>query len=133
MENESALQRACREVGGPAALARLLGEKRQTVSNWLARGEPPANKAVAVEAVSGVSRRELRSDWCDYWPDVPQGSSASAAAIKNCAENSYVKQTAGNRRGMQSDRRTVQLPIGFPDQRGTKPDRRGVQGTEQGP
>jgi DNA-binding transcriptional regulator YdaS (Cro superfamily) len=115
MQTETAIRRAARLVGGPAALARRLGESVQTVSNWIARGEPPANKAVVIEAASGVSRCELRSDWRDYWPDKAEAVPAPAPDT-----------TAEDRRGTKPDNRQVQVLIGFPDQRGTKPDRRGA-------
>jgi DNA-binding transcriptional regulator YdaS (Cro superfamily) len=69
MNDETGISRAITAVGGVAVLARALEESVQTVSNWKARGEPPANKCVAIEKTSGVSRKELRADWQDYWPD----------------------------------------------------------------
>lgn len=62
------MDQAIKAAGGLTTLARSLGETKQTVHNWRKRGEPPANKTLAVEAVTGVSRRVLRSDWADYWP-----------------------------------------------------------------
>ncbi len=76
MQTETAIQRAARLAGGPAALAKRLGESVQTVCNWVSRGEPPANKAVAVELATGVGRRELRSDWNDYWPEESKSKKA---------------------------------------------------------
>ena len=68
MNQTTPLDHAIELAGGLTALARGLGESRQTVYNWRMRGEPPANKTLAVERLTGVSRRELRSDWADYWP-----------------------------------------------------------------
>ena len=70
MDAETPIARAIRLAGGAAAFAKLLGESTQTVSNWRARGEPPANRCRAIEEHTGVSRRELRSDWRDYWPEL---------------------------------------------------------------
>lgn len=79
MPNESAIALAVRKAGGPAALAKALSESVQTVSNWVARGQPPANKCVAIELVSGVPRESLREDWADYWPDrVPKAQQGSS-------------------------------------------------------
>ena len=70
MQSETPLEEAVRLSGGPAALAKALGESPQTVSNWLARGEAPANKCSSIQQITGVDRRRLRSkDWKDYWPD----------------------------------------------------------------
>jgi DNA-binding transcriptional regulator YdaS (Cro superfamily) len=70
MSNETAIARAIRLGGGPAALARSLGESIQTVTNWRARGLAPANRCPAIEQATGVSRKELRPDWSDYWPEL---------------------------------------------------------------
>lgn len=70
MKNETAIARAIRLGGGTAEVARKLSESPQTISNWIARGAP-ANRCVALEALTGVDRRELRpADWRDYWPDL---------------------------------------------------------------
>lgn len=78
METEIAIARAIRLAGGPAALAKQLNESIQTVSNWAARGRPPANRCAAIQRITGVDRRELRpDDWRDYWPEL--GTEANAA------------------------------------------------------
>jgi DNA-binding transcriptional regulator YdaS (Cro superfamily) len=73
MDTETPIGRAIRLAGGPAAMARGLNESVQTISNWAARGQPPANRCAAIEALTGVSRRDLRTDWRDYWPE-PTGT-----------------------------------------------------------
>lgn len=57
------IQRAIEIAGGPTALARQLGmpRGRVTVTQW-ARRRLPAERVLAVEAASGVSRHELRPD-----------------------------------------------------------------------
>ena len=68
---QTAIETAIRLAGGPAALAKQLGESTQTVSNWRMRGVAPANRCAAIEAKTGISRRDLRpDDWRDYWPDL---------------------------------------------------------------
>lgn len=69
MQQEQPFDRAIRMAGGLAALARALGESTQTLWNWRARGEPPANRCAAIESITGVSRQDLRHDWMDYWPE----------------------------------------------------------------
>jgi len=58
-------------VGSPTALARALGEPNvTTVINWRSRGIP-ANKAKAIEALTGVSVQRTRpDDWREYWPEL---------------------------------------------------------------
>ena len=57
-----ALERAFSAVGGPTKLARLLGVTPQAVDQWKRR--MPARRALQIEAVTGVSWRELRPDIC---------------------------------------------------------------------
>jgi DNA-binding transcriptional regulator YdaS (Cro superfamily) len=56
---DAALQRAIDAVGGAAELARRIGVKRQAVSAWR---RCPADKAKAVQTITGVSRHDLRPD-----------------------------------------------------------------------
>lgn len=53
------LRRALEAAGGPSNLARLLGITQPSVSNWT---EVPLDRLLAVEKVTGVSRRVLRPD-----------------------------------------------------------------------
>jgi TorA maturation chaperone TorD len=53
------LDRAIAAVGGVGALARKIGISQPSVSNWT---RVPAERVVAVEAVTGVNRAELRPD-----------------------------------------------------------------------
>lgn len=59
---EEGLARALAAVGGVAALARHLGISQPSVSTWT---RVPAERVAAVEAVSGISRNELRPDLFD--------------------------------------------------------------------
>lgn len=54
-----ALKRAIEKSGGQAEFARRIGITAQAVSQWT---EVPPLRVLAVEAVSGVSRRALRPD-----------------------------------------------------------------------
>ncbi|HVY56557.1 MAG TPA: Cro/CI family transcriptional regulator [Xanthobacteraceae bacterium] len=53
------LSEAIEAVGGVGSLARLLGISQPSVSNW---SRVPAQRILAVEAVTGVSRARLRPD-----------------------------------------------------------------------
>jgi TorA maturation chaperone TorD/DNA-binding transcriptional regulator YdaS (Cro superfamily) len=56
------LARAIDKVGGVAELARKIGIAQPSVSNW---NQVPAQRVIAVEAATGISRRELRPDLYD--------------------------------------------------------------------
>lgn len=63
------LARAIDKAGGVAELARKIGIAQPSVSNW---NRVPAQRVIAVETATGISRRELR-------PDLYDGSEPSAA------------------------------------------------------
>jgi TorA maturation chaperone TorD len=56
---DAGLERAINAAGGVAQLARRIGIAQPSVSNW---STVPAQRVIAVEAATGVSRRELRPD-----------------------------------------------------------------------
>ncbi|WP_349631723.1 molecular chaperone TorD family protein [Bradyrhizobium liaoningense] len=56
---DDGLERAIDAVGGVAQLARKIGISQPSVSNW---SKVPAQRVIAVEAASGVSRNDLRPD-----------------------------------------------------------------------
>ncbi|MCP3370636.1 Cro/CI family transcriptional regulator [Bradyrhizobium cajani] len=56
---DDGLERAIDAVGGVAQLARKIGISQPSVSNW---SKVPAQRVVAVEAATGVSRNALRPD-----------------------------------------------------------------------
>ena len=58
---------------GQTALAQHFGIKPQAVQKWQARGRIPAMRVLGVEALTGVSRHELRPDI--YGP-APTGEAA---------------------------------------------------------
>lgn len=56
---DSGLERAIDAAGGVAQLARRIGIAQPSVSNW---NRVPAQRVIAVEAATGVSRKVLRPD-----------------------------------------------------------------------
>ena len=56
---DGGLDRAIDAAGGVAQLARKIGISQPSVSNW---SKIPAQRVIAVEAATGVSRRDLRPD-----------------------------------------------------------------------
>lgn len=69
------LETAVKAVGGVGALARGLGISQPSVSNWQ---KVPAERVLAVESLSGVSRHVLRPDL--YPGEARPARSAAAAA-----------------------------------------------------
>lgn len=60
MRMEEICRKVIEDAGGPAKLARALGDlTSQAVSQWK---RIPIERVAAVEALSGVSRHELRPD-----------------------------------------------------------------------
>lgn len=63
-------------AGGVVRLARALGVGQSVVSNWRAAGRVPANRVLAIEAATGVSRHDLRPDVFGPAPDAQQSEAA---------------------------------------------------------
>jgi TorA maturation chaperone TorD len=65
---DDGLDRAIDAAGGVARLARKIGISQPSVSNW---SKVPAQRVIAVEAATGVSRNDLRPDlYCE--PPLPE-------------------------------------------------------------
>ena len=58
----SAISKAVERVGGQSALAKMLGISSQAVNKMFSSGKVPAERVLAIEKASGVSRHELRPD-----------------------------------------------------------------------
>ncbi|WP_090272773.1 transcriptional regulator [Halopseudomonas litoralis] len=61
-QNENAVSRAAAKAGGQSALARILDCSPQAVQRMCASGRVPAERVLAIEEATGVSRHELRPD-----------------------------------------------------------------------
>lgn len=59
-----ALSKAIETMGGVGKLAATLGVRQNVVSNWRLRGQPPAERCLAIEQATGgvVTRHDLRPD-----------------------------------------------------------------------
>jgi TorA maturation chaperone TorD len=68
---EGGLEEAIRAAGGVGALARGLGISQPSVSNWQ---RIPAERVIAVEALTGVPRAALRPDLYPANSDEPQAA-----------------------------------------------------------
>lgn len=60
--DKSALERAIDAAGSQQALADLLGIKPPSIHEWRKRGKVPAERVLAVEEATGISRYDLRPD-----------------------------------------------------------------------
>jgi DNA-binding transcriptional regulator YdaS (Cro superfamily) len=58
MTNQEIVEMVTAKAGGESALARALGIKVQSVQKWK---KIPAERVLAVEHVTGISREKLRS------------------------------------------------------------------------
>ena len=58
----NALDRAIEALGGVGKLASAIGLRQNVVSNWRMRGQAPAERCLAIEKATGVSRHDLRPD-----------------------------------------------------------------------
>lgn len=81
-----ALHEACEHVGSAKKLAELLGISPAMVSAWTSddpeRYRPvAADRCVAIEELTGVSRKRLRpADWRRFWHDHVKSSSGAGPA-----------------------------------------------------
>jgi len=57
-----ALDRAVEKAGSQLRLASILGIKPPSVTGWYDRGRVPAERCIAIESATGVTRYELRPD-----------------------------------------------------------------------
>jgi DNA-binding transcriptional regulator YdaS (Cro superfamily) len=65
-----ALKAAIEAAGGGAALARALGIKQPSVSDWK---KVPSSRVLAVEKITGVAKERLRPD---LYPPLPASEAA---------------------------------------------------------
>ena len=63
MDNQTGpIEAAIKAVGTQQALANALGIRSASISEWKARGRVLAERVLAIEAATGVSRHDLRPD-----------------------------------------------------------------------
>ncbi len=62
MDSNRTLQKAIDAAGSQQRLAEFLGIRSASISEWKVRGRVPAERVLAVEECTGVSRHELRPD-----------------------------------------------------------------------
>lgn len=60
--NATAIEIAVKRAGSQSELARRIGVRQGYIWKWLRSGRIPAERVLAVEAATGISRSELRPD-----------------------------------------------------------------------
>jgi len=80
----AAIDKAAQICGGVAKLAQELNISQGAVSNWKARGSEidPVHCAAIERATAGVvTRRDLRPDWAQIWPELAAQPIQSASEV----------------------------------------------------
>ena len=60
--NATPIENAIAAAGSGYRLAKLIGIKPPSIHDWIKKGRIPAERVLAVEAATGISRHELRPD-----------------------------------------------------------------------
>ncbi|HEL3791266.1 TPA: helix-turn-helix domain-containing protein [Stenotrophomonas maltophilia] len=110
--NMSALDRAVQSAGSQQALAQLLGIKPPSVSGWYDRCRVPAERCIAIELATGVSRHQLRPDV--FGPDPAESQTEAVAQLRAEIDSRMSKRALRAKLGMDSDKHLailLQLPV----------------------
>ncbi|QQQ40937.1 helix-turn-helix domain-containing protein [Stenotrophomonas maltophilia] len=108
----SALDRAVQSAGSQQALAQLLGIKPPSVSGWYDRCRVPAERCIAIELATGVSRHQLRPDV--FGPDPSEAQIEAVAQLRAEIDSRMSKRALRAKLGMASDKHLatlLQLPV----------------------
>ncbi|UXB27315.1 helix-turn-helix domain-containing protein [Stenotrophomonas maltophilia] len=108
----SALDRAVQSAGSQQALAQLLGIKPPSVSGWYDRCRVPAERCIAIELATGVSRHQLRPDV--FGPDPAESQTEAVAQLRAEIDSRMSKRALRAKLGMDSDKHLailLQLPV----------------------
>ncbi|WP_414487145.1 transcriptional regulator [Stenotrophomonas maltophilia] len=108
----SALDRAVQSAGSQQALAQLLGIKPPSVSGWYDRCRVPAERCIAIELATGVSRHQLRPDV--FGPDPAESQAEAVAQLRAEIDSHMSKRALRAKLGMDSDKHLatlLQLPV----------------------
>lgn len=115
----TALDKAVTAAGSQLALACLLGIKAPSVSGWYDRKRVPAERCIAIEKATGVSRHELRPDV--FGPgaasdsqEQPQPQPTVVEQIRGEVDSRMSKRALRARLGVANDKqlaKVLQLPV----------------------
>lgn len=110
--NMSALDRAVQSAGSQQALAQLLGIKPPSVSGWYDRRRVPAERCIAIELATGVSRHQLRPD---VFGPAPADHATETAAQRHAEIDCRMSKRALRAKlGLSTDKqlaKVLQLPV----------------------
>lgn len=95
------LQIAIKAAGSQQALADALGIRSASISGWKKVGRIPAERVLAVEAVTRISRDVLRPDLYGA-PQLPDYNASALVAPDRKHRFSHPKQNRHVRRGASS-------------------------------
>lgn len=107
----SALDRAVESAGSQQALAQLLGIKPPSVSGWYDRRRVPAERCIAIEQATGVSRHQLRPDV--FGPE-PRIQGEALAQLRAEIDSRMSKRALRAKLGLSTDKqlaKVLQLPV----------------------
>ncbi|WP_312237045.1 YdaS family helix-turn-helix protein [Stenotrophomonas sp.] len=125
-----ALDKAVEAAGSQLALAQLLGIKPPSISGWYERRRVPAERCIAIETVTGVSRHELRPDVFGK-PVTPEQASANSTQLHALVDSRMSKRALRARLGLSSDAhlaKVLKLPV---DEVEAWPEEQGVPAMPQ--
>lgn len=120
----TALDRAVQSAGSQQALAQRLGIKPPSVSGWYDRRRVPAERCIAIELATGVSRHQLRPDV--FGPDPACPTSETTEQLRAQIDCRMSKRALRARLGLTSDAhlaKVLQLPV---EQVAAWPEEQGV-------
>lgn len=108
----SALDRAVQSAGSQQALAQLLGIKPPSVSGWYDRRRVPAERCIAIELATGVSRHQLRPDV--FGPDPAESQREVVVQLRVEINSRMSKRALRARLGLSNDAhlaKVLDLPV----------------------
>jgi len=106
----TALDKAVQAAGSQQALAHLLGIKPPSVSGWYDRRRVPAERCIAIEQATGVSRHDLRPDV--FGAAEPTGGQL-IAETRALVDSRITKRALRARLGLSSDTHLAKV-LGLP-------------------
>lgn len=106
----SALDRAVESAGSQQALAQLLGIKPPSISGWYDRRRVPAERCIAIEQATGVSRHQLRPDV--FGPE-PRIQGEALAQLRAEIDSRMSKRALRAKLGLSSDLHLAKV-LGLP-------------------
>ncbi|WP_447902673.1 YdaS family helix-turn-helix protein [Stenotrophomonas pavanii] len=106
----TALDKAVQAAGSQQALAHLLGIKPPSVSGWYDRRRVPAERCIAIEQATGVSRHDLRPDV--FGAAEPTGGQL-VAETRALVDSRTSKRALRSRLGLSSDAHLAKV-LGLP-------------------